>query len=184
MDLPHAGGSRAHVSYVVPAQWAAGERPSSLAARLEAAGAHPLASAQQSASAAWTGPQTRARVEAVLCDARITRVLLDSSGQVRSLVSTNDQITPAQRRAVSARDRQCVARGCTRPPAFCDVHHVTSREQGGATSVDNLVLLCRRHHVLWHRGTIGLHDLHVPWLPEPDDVPHDPWSRHSPPLVA
>lgn len=185
MDLPHAGGVRAHVSYVVPARWAAGEAPCSLAGQLDAAGAHALASSQQSANAAWGGPQTRARIEGVLCDARISRVLLDPCGQVRSLVSMNDQISPAQRRAVSARDRQCVARGCTRPPAFCDVHHVVSREHAGATSVDNLVLLCRRHHVLWHRGAIGLHNLHVPWLPVAETpAPLDPWSRHNPPLVA
>jgi len=28
----------------------------------------------------------------------------------------------------------------------------------------NFVLLCRRHHVLWHRGRLALTDLHVPWL--------------------
>jgi hypothetical protein len=185
MDLPQAGGQRAHVSYVVPAGWAAGDAVPSMAEHLAAAGAHALASSQLAASAAWTGPRTRARVEAVLCDARISRVLLDTSGQVQSLQSTNEQITPAQRRAVSARDRQCVAKGCTRPPAFCDIHHVQSREHGGATCVENLVLLCRRHHVLWHRGNVGLHDLHVPWLPEAEELrEHDPWSRHNAPLVA
>jgi hypothetical protein len=125
-------------------------------------------------------------VESILCDARISRVLLDAGGQVVSLDSLADQITTAQRRAVSARDRQCLARGCTRPPAFCDVHHLTSRADGGPTTVENLGLLCRRHHVLWHRGAIGLHDLHVPWLPEPDepDIEYDPWRTNNPPLVA
>jgi hypothetical protein len=65
------------------------------------------------------------------------------------------------------------------------VHHLTSRADGGPTSVENLGLLCRRHHVLWHKGVIGLHDLHVPWLPYPDsDEERDPWGRYSPPLVA
>jgi hypothetical protein len=187
MDLPHAGGQRAQLSYVVPAVWAAGTDPGSLAQQLaEVADGHALRLLQGCAAGAWTGPQTRARVEAVLCDPRINRVLLDQTGQVHSLESLTDQITPAQRRAVSARDRQCVAKGCTRPPAFCDVHHLKHREDGGATVLDNLALLCRRHHVLWHRGTIGLHDLHVPWLPEPevDETTWDPWASHSPPLVA
>jgi hypothetical protein len=122
----------------------------------------------------------------VLCDARISRLFLGTDGQVVSLDSLNDQITPAQRRAVSARDRHCIAKGCTRPPAFCDVHHLQSRADGGLTCVDNLVLLCRRHHVLWHRGTIGLHDLYVPWLPEPEPDPdeYDPWGSLDPPMVA
>jgi hypothetical protein len=40
--------------------------------------------------------------------------------------------------------------------------------------------------VLWHKGIIGLHDLWVPWLPdpEPDEDGYDPWGSHDPPLVA
>jgi hypothetical protein len=184
MDLSHAGGQRAHVSYVVPAGWAAGHPTPSLASQLAGVAGHELASSQHACSGAWTGPQTRARAESVLCDARISRVLLDDAGQVASLESLRDQVTPAQRRAVSARDRHCLAKGCTRPPAFCDVHHLTSRADGGPTTVDNLGLLCRRHHVLWHRGALGLHDLHVPWLPYPDDETLDVWGRHGPPLAA
>ena len=116
------------------------------------------------ATAAWSGPQTRARIEATLCDAHISRVLRDSLGQVVSLQSVSGDITTAQRKAVSARDRHCVARGCTRPPGFTDIHHLVHREDGGATDVDNLVLLCRRHHVMWHRGRLALTDLHTPWL--------------------
>jgi 5-methylcytosine-specific restriction endonuclease McrA len=126
-------------------------------------------------------------METVLCDARISRLLLDPHGTVVSLESLTDAITPAQRRAVSIRDRHCIAKGCTRPPAFCDVHHLHHRADGGATSVENLVLLCRRHHVLWHRGTISHHDLHLPWLDldtEDEPVAHDPWDTHNPPLIA
>ena len=153
MELPHAGGQRAQISYVMTCDWAA---------RL--AGADP-------ARGAWTGPQTRARMEAMLCDGRLSRVLLDASGQVASLVSVNDQITVAQRRAVSARDRCCVARGCTRPPAFCDVHHLIARKDGGPTVLGNLALLCRRHHLMWHDGRLLLPDLDVPWLRTPLDPP-------------
>jgi hypothetical protein len=184
MDLPHAGGQRTHLSYVVPATWAAGQQQQALAQALAAAGQHPLGLSLDTATGAWTGPQTRARIESVLCDARISRLLLNPHGQVVSLDSLDGQITTAQRKAVSARDRHCVAKGCTRPPAFCDIHHLQARSDGGLTHLDNLVLLCRRHHVLWHRGTIGIHDLYVPWLPEPepDQDAYDPWA--DPPLVA
>jgi hypothetical protein len=198
MDLPDAGGHRAQLSYVISSDWAAGVPAPDLPTQLNAActaaenpagaaasaGLHPLALARYAPDGAWTGPQTRARLEAVLCDARISRLLLDPHGTILSLESLTDAITPAQRKAVSARDRHCIARGCTRPPAFCDVHHLTHREHGGSTSVENLVLLCRRHHVLWHRGTLGLHDLHVPWLPGRAEVSGDPWDDHNPPLIA
>ena len=125
---------------------------------------HPVVVEEHVATGAWSGPQTRAQIEATLCDARISRVLRDAFGQVHSLQTLTDQITIAQRRAVSARDRHCTARGCTRPPAFTDLHHLNHREDGGATAINNLVLLCRRHHLMWHRGRLTLHDLHTPWL--------------------
>ena len=47
---------------------------------------------QACATAAWTGPQTRARIETLLCDARITRVLLSPLGSGHRLP------TPARQR--------------------------------------------------------------------------------------
>jgi hypothetical protein len=55
---------------------------------------------------------------------------------------------------------------------MCDAHHLTHRADGGDTTIDNLVLLCRRHHVLWHLGKITLRNLHVPWIP---DLPGPDW---------
>jgi len=103
--------------------------------------------------------------------ARISRVLTDSAGQVIGLQALNDEITTAQRRTLAYRDLGCVARGCTRPPAMCDAHHLIHREHGGTTDLDNLVLLCKRHHVMWHQGRLHLRDLHVPWLTNRADRP-------------
>lgn len=50
---------------------------------------------------------------------------------------------------------------------MCDAHHLTRRADGGPTTLDNLVLLCRRHHVLWHLGKTRLDHLHVPWIHPP-----------------
>lgn len=131
----------------------------------------PVPAEHACAVAAWTGPQTRARIETILCDARISRVLLDSAGQVRGLEALTDSVTPAQRRALAARDLGCGVRGCTRPPAMCDAHHLRARKDDGDTTLDNLVLLCRRHHVLWHLGKIRLLHLHVPWITTPTGPP-------------
>lgn len=65
-------------------------------------------------------------------------------------------VTGAQFKALVVRDRHCVVRGCRRRPAQCQAHHVRHWLDGGATDLDNLVLLCHAHHHDHHdRG----HDL-------------------------
>ena len=162
-DLPDAGGERPRVTYVLPALDDRCGRDIAFSLDLDR---HP---GQHGPTGAWTGPATRARVETLQCDARVDRLTVDATGRIVSLEAHTDTITRAQRRAVSARDRCCTAKGCSRPPAFCDVHHLRALADGGATEVHNLVLLCRRHHVRWHRGQLDLTDLRVPWmrLPQP-----------------
>jgi len=170
-DLPDAGCSRPRLTYVLPAEWATRRR--AWVAEFGVGGEfgvdldrHPGADCP---AGPWTGPATRVQIETLLCEARVERVVLDEAGQVVSLSSFSDEPTAAQRRAVAARDRCCTAKGCSRPPAFCDVHHLRARADGGATDVGNLVLLCRRHHVMWHRRQLHLTDLRAPWLclPQP-----------------
>jgi hypothetical protein len=38
-----------------------------------------------------------------------------------------------------------------------DAHHITHWADGGETKLDNLVLLCRRHHRMVHEDGFGLH---------------------------
>ena len=174
-DLPAAGGTRPRLTYLIPASWVL--RWPTAAQRALGTDALPTAGfvvdldrhpGADCATAPWTGPATRTQLAALLCDAQLERVVFDEHGQVISLTSLTDQITLAQRRAVAARDRCCVAKGCSRPPAFCDVHHLRARADGGLSEVGNLVLLCRRHHVMWHRAQLTITDLRVPWLlPQP-----------------
>jgi hypothetical protein len=121
---------------------------------------------QACAVAAWTGPATRARLEALLCDARISRVLLSPPG--RSPASRSS--APPSPRPNAARSPPATSAASPAaapdPPAMTDVHHLVRQADGGTHDLDNLVLLCRRHHVLWHLGKTTLADLHVPWHPD------------------
>ena len=67
-------------------------------------------------------------------------------------IGYSDTIPWHIRRAVLIRDRNCAWPRCGRPVAYCDVHHLRHKEDGGETSVDNLVLVCQFHHdVCIHR---------------------------------
>jgi hypothetical protein len=60
-------------------------------------------------------------------------------------------IPPSIRRAITLRDRGCAFPGCTHD-RFLHGHHIQHWLHGGATSVNNLALLCTRHHHLVHEG--------------------------------
>ena len=60
--------------------------------------------------------------------------------------------TAAIWKALVVRDRHCRFPRCTRPPIMCHAHHITHWIDGGATSLDNLLLLCGHHHRLIHSG--------------------------------
>jgi hypothetical protein len=167
-DLPDAGGFRPLLTYLSPVDAATDRigRPGEPTGFTIDLDRHPGADCP---TGAWTGPATRTQIDRLLCDARIQRLVLDADGQIVTLTSLTDTITAAQRRAVAARDRCCITKGCTKPPAFCDVHHLIALADGGSTEIGNLVLLCRRHHVMWHRKLLDLTDLRTPWLrlPQP-----------------
>jgi hypothetical protein len=61
-------------------------------------------------------------------------------------------VSPALRRALAVRDGGCAAPGCDRPPPWTDAHHLRHWLHGGPTSLENLVLLCRVHHVAVHEA--------------------------------
>jgi Domain of unknown function (DUF222) len=84
------------------------------------------------------------------CDCHIGRVILDAHGEVLDLGRSQRVPNRALRRALEIRDQGCVWPGCDRPARWCDAHHLTWWQHGGATSLDNTCLLCRRHHIHVH----------------------------------
>lgn len=91
-----------------------------------------------------------------LCDADISRVVTNGPSQVLDVGRDQRTATTAQRRALLIRDRHCVFPGCDRPPGWCQAHHITWWDNGGPTNLDNLCLLCSRHHHDIHRGRFHL----------------------------
>jgi len=55
-----------------------------------------------------------------------------------------------------ARDRTCRFPGCRQPASRTDIDHAQSWESGGETKLENLGLLCRRHHRLKTHGRWAL----------------------------
>jgi hypothetical protein len=53
---------------------------------------------------------------------------------------------------VMARDRRCRFPGCRQPGNISDIDHAEPWEEGGSTSLENLGLLCRRHHRMKTHG--------------------------------
>ena len=82
------------------------------------------------------------------CDAAMVEMRHGPGGEILNVGRRTRTISPALRRALAARDRQCRFPGCQN--RRCDSHHVQHWADGGATALDNLVLLCRRHHRAVH----------------------------------
>jgi hypothetical protein len=87
----------------------------------------------------------------ISCDCCKTTIEEDESGEPLSIKRRSRTIPPAIRRALKARDGDCRFPGCS-SHKFCDGHHIKHWADGGETSLDNLVLLCRHHHHLVHEG--------------------------------
>ena len=91
-------------------------------------------------------------VRRMACDADVVPVVLGGASEVLDVGRQMRLASVAIWRALVVRDRHCRFPGCTRPPVMCHGHHVIHWIDGGATSVDNLVLLCGHHHRLVHAG--------------------------------
>ena len=76
----------------------------------------------------------------------VYRRLVDGPSEVLDLGRRRRLHDPAQRLALTVRDRGCTAEGCDGPGAWCHAHHEVPWSAGGATSVANGRLLCAFHH--------------------------------------
>ena len=89
--------------------------------------------------------------DAFLCDCVLHKVLRDSAGRIIDYGRTTHTVPPRLWKAVAHRDRGCRVPGCNRPKAWTNAHHITWWRHHGSTKLDNLILLCVRHHHIVHR---------------------------------
>ena len=98
------------------------------------------------------GPHVTAETSRrIACDSSIIAIREDENSEPMSIGRRSRTIPPPMRRALRTRDKGCRFPGCTNT-RFVDGHHIRHWADGGDTSLDNLVLLCRHHHHLVHEG--------------------------------
>ncbi len=83
------------------------------------------------------------------CDAIRQTVREDSRGVPLELGRRTRTVPKYLFRLLKHRDRHCRAPGCSRTIGL-HAHHLVHWADGGTTDLDNLVLLCSRHHHLVH----------------------------------
>jgi hypothetical protein len=97
-------------------------------------------------------PVSSTTMERLACDSGIARILLDSESTVIDVGRSKRVVSESARRALGARDGSCRWPGCDRPASWSAAHHVVHWIHGGTTDLDNLILLCHRHHRMVHEG--------------------------------
>ncbi|HET6652206.1 MAG TPA: DUF222 domain-containing protein, partial [Nocardioides sp.] len=112
-----------------------------------------------------------AAVRRLACDAEIIPAVLGSVGEVLDVGRSQRLVTTAIWKALVLRDGHCRFPGCRRMPLACDAHHLQHWADGGETSLDNLVLLCRAHHTLLHA---------TPWQARLNPIDRRPEFRPPP----
>ena len=130
-------------------------------------------------SLGFGGPVSAATADLIACDSTLTNVIVDFSGVPLDVGRAERLFTLAIRKALGVRDGGYAHPGCGRPVSWCDAHHIQPWSDGGSTSLDNGVLLCRLHHSLIHHGGWQVYlgrDRH-PWF-IPPHKPGEPEPEH------
>ena len=85
----------------------------------------------------------------ITCTAALSWMLHDRDGSILDLGRRRRRPSSALRRATRERDHcRCRYPGCE--SRRTDLHHIQYWANGGRTSLDNLINLCKRHHMLIH----------------------------------
>jgi hypothetical protein len=114
------------------------------------------------------------------CDGAEKHVIFDETGRALDFGREQRFFTKRQREALALMWGGCAAPGCERPPSWCEAHHIVYwARDGGKTDLDDGILLCRHHHLLFHNNNweISRDKSRRYWL-----VPPSEWDRARNPI--
>ena len=94
-------------------------------------------------------------VKRLCCDGDAVVIVENEEGEPLGVGRKTRTVPTAIKRALRARDKGCLFPGCHHT-RFVDAHHIKHWSAGGETSLDNLMLLCSRHHRLVHEGGFSI----------------------------
>ena len=118
-----------------------------------------------------------------LCDCVIHRVLHRGSA-ILDYGRATRTIPNNLFRAVACRDGGCRFPGCDRPVNWTQGHHIQHWRNGGPTALQNILLLCTKHHTMVHKHnwTINLEPDGQATFTKPDGQQRTSKPRGSPHL--
>ncbi|MDH3620076.1 MAG: HNH endonuclease [Gammaproteobacteria bacterium] len=91
-------------------------------------------------------------VKRLCCDGQAVVITEDDKGEPLNIGRKTRIVPAAIQRALRARDNNCCTFPGCRNRRYLHSHHVEHWSNGGETSLDNLLLLCTKHHTLVHEG--------------------------------
>lgn len=121
-----------------------------------------------------------ARLRYMSCEAGIIPVVLNSKGEPLDVGRKQRAFPSSIRRGVILRDGGCAYPGCHMPHLYSEVHHIEHWQNGGSTSLENAVMLCRFHHMIIHQTDVlvRLSDDQFPEFLLNPNTPEAAWVRN------
>lgn len=95
-------------------------------------------------------PISQAELDLVVCEADLSVVLKDSTGNIAFAGKRARLFSATKRRAMLATNPTCAFEGCNWPAIDSDIHHVDEYADGGSTTVDHAGPSCFVHHPMIH----------------------------------
>lgn len=115
-------------------------------------------------------------VKRLCCDSKAVVITDGEKGEPLNIGRKTRIVPTAIQRALRARDNNCCSFPGCRNRRYLHSHHVKHWSNGGATSLDNLMLLCTKHHTLVHESGFRIDkDFQDRWCflrPDGIAVPH------------
>ncbi len=115
------------------------------------------------------------RARCLAAELQVIPMVLGGKSEILDYGRARRLFTPAQKLALTERDRGCV--NCGAPPEQCITHHLQWWSHGGTTDLSNGVLLCTSCHTTLHTNGYDIYvdgdgvDAQVWWIPP---ASHDP----------